>query len=104
MVNELVMVHDLVMVVLMSLLVCHLFCPCHIAADPTLLLWPFAVEWTPRAVDGNQRSGRRHLRSLFDTCLTLLAEYVDCIDTLQGIPDPIRVRNGSMTCLRPHPA
>jgi len=49
------------------------------------------VEWTPQTADGNNRSARRRLKPLFDTCLTLLADYVDCIETLQGIPDVIKV-------------
>mmetsp|Transcript_2379 Transcript_2379/g.6128 ORF Transcript_2379/g.6128 Transcript_2379/m.6128 type:complete len:534 (-) Transcript_2379:139-1740(-) len=48
------------------------------------------VDWTPREAGGQAR--KRKVATLFDTTLGLLTEYVDCIESLDGIPDALRIK------------
>lgn len=53
------------------------------------------VEWSPRTADEGGKapvSSKRKVTSLFDTTLDLLTEYVDCIESLDGMPDTLKVK------------
>ena len=34
---------------------------------------------------------RTRVRPLFSLCIDLLTEYIDCVDSLEGVPETIRV-------------
>ena len=34
---------------------------------------------------------RSCVRPLFSLCIDLLTEYIDCVDSLEGVPEAIRV-------------
>lgn len=56
------------------------------------------VEWQPlRDVAAGPRPQAR-VRSLFDTCLGLLTEYIDAVESLWGVPDAIRVKLAAAVC------
>ena len=61
-----------------------------------------AVHWSPSRDPALSRSaapltGGPVLPSLLDTCLAVLTEYVDCIETLAGVPDAMKVESGRRT-------
>jgi len=49
------------------------------------------VEWEPRSCE-KAPTRKRKIGTLFESCVSLLVEYIDCIESLEGVPDSIRVR------------
>ncbi|GIL45521.1 hypothetical protein Vafri_2737 [Volvox africanus] len=58
------------------------------------------AEWQPRRDPSLGPHPQETVRSLFDTCLDVLTTYVDCVESLWGIPDVIKVRLATSVCSR----
>ncbi|GAX78034.1 hypothetical protein CEUSTIGMA_g5476.t1 [Chlamydomonas eustigma] len=57
------------------------------------------IQWSPtRDVSQGPRPGPSAIPALFTLCLTVLNEYVDCIDSLVGVPDTIRIKLAAFVC------
>lgn len=55
-----------------------------------------AVQWSPSRDPALSKratalTGGPAMPSLLDTCLAVLTDYVDCIETLEGVPDAMKV-------------
>ncbi|GLI64150.1 hypothetical protein VaNZ11_007335 [Volvox africanus] len=56
------------------------------------------AEWQPRRDPALGPHPQESVRSLFDTCLDVLTTYVDCVESLWGVPDVIKVRLATSVC------
>ncbi|GIL72169.1 hypothetical protein Vretimale_462 [Volvox reticuliferus] len=58
------------------------------------------AEWQPRRDPSLGPHPQESVRSLFETCLDVLTTYVDCVESLWGVPDVIKVRLATSVCRR----
>lgn len=57
------------------------------------------IQWEPaKSPTASKKLQPAEVPSLFASCLAVLNEYVDCIDSLLGVPDAIKVRFATYVC------
>ena len=47
--------------------------------------------WTPSRDPAKGPRARDAVPSLFDTCVGIVVEHLDCVETLWGLPEPLKV-------------
>ncbi|GLC34657.1 hypothetical protein PLESTM_000222000 [Pleodorina starrii] len=58
------------------------------------------ADWQPSRDPGLGPHPSDPVRPLFDVCLDVLTAYVDCVESLWGVPDVIKVRLAASVCAR----